>query len=98
MAYTREEIDHILTSNPRAVGRAMIVLFRRQTSDEQRSSNTRHQNGRGFSAYAARSGSYYARWVISGRRLTGRHLAKARSIALKHSRQLVEEANEKLAS
>jgi len=96
MAYTREDIDRILNSNPRAVGRAMIVLFQRQTADEQRRSSTRHQNGRGFNAYSARSGSYYARWVKSGRRLTGRHLAKARSIALRHSRQLVEEANEKL--
>ena len=97
MPYTRADIDRILNSNPRAVGRAMIVLFERQTADEQQRSSTRHQNGRGFNAYSARSGSYYARWVQSGRQLTGRHLVKARLIALRHSRQLVEEANDKLA-
>ena len=91
--WNREEINEMLETNPRAVGRAMVALFNRQTEDEKRANDTKHSNGRGFAGYAARSGSYYAHWVLKGRTLTGRHLTKARKIALRHSRQLVEEAN-----
>ncbi len=91
--WTRDEINGLLFSNPRAVERAMVVLHERQTQDEQQTSVTRYNNGRGFSATAARKGSYYARWVLSGRPLTGHHLVRARAIALRHSRQLVEVAN-----
>lgn len=38
----------------------------------------------------AKRGTYYAKWIQSGKRLTGEHLAKARKIALYHSRQLVK--------
>ncbi len=93
--WTRPQIDAILKSNDRAVDRAMLVLYARQTEDEKSSEQTKHANGRGFAHWAARSGSYYARWVQSGKRLTGQHLVKARKIALRHSKQLVEEANEK---
>ena len=93
--WTRKEIDHLLKNNSRAVQRAMIVLYNRQTADEQSTETTRHHNGIGFSHWAARSGTYYANWVLKGRRLSGRHLEKARKIALHHSRQLVEEANNK---
>ena len=34
-----------------------------------------------------------ANWVMSGRKLTGDHLAKARKICLKHSGQLTKIAN-----
>ena len=92
-SWARPEIDALLHKNSKAVERAMVVLFNRQTADEKAAEYTKHHNNRGFAAYAARSGTYYARWVLKGRRLTGHHLAKARKIALKHSRQLVEEAN-----
>ena len=91
--WTRNEIDALLKRSPRAVGRAMIVLHARQTADEQRADTTKHKNNRGFCSWAAKRGSYYARWVQSGRVLTGWHLQKATRIALYHSKQLVEEAN-----
>jgi len=95
--WTRTEIDGMLRGNPKAVERAMIVLFNRQTTDEQSAGNTKHSNGRGFAAYAANKGTYYANWVLKGRSLSRQHLANARKIALKHSRQLVEEANSKVS-
>jgi hypothetical protein len=91
--WTRDEINDILKSNPRAVERAMVRLFELQTESEKESSTTRNNNGVGFSSYAASSGSYYARWVISGRQLSGKHLETALKIALRHSRQLVDHAN-----
>lgn len=91
--WTREEVDSLLRRNDLAVERAMIALFHRQTRDEQHTSHTRHDNGVGFSAAYASKGSYYARWVLAGRRLTRHHLERARKIALLHSKQLVQEAN-----
>jgi|GEM_PF-2130296 len=91
----RADLIHQLKVNPRLVERAMVVLYERQTTDEQTNSNTVYQNGQGFCAYAARRGTYYAKYVLSGGRLTGVHLDRARNIAIKHVRQLVEMAERK---
>ena len=120
--FTREQIDAILRNNDAAVERAMIVLFERQTEDEQRVANTRHDNNRGFNCTDARAGTRFARWLQGmddsnrrrfpvkslrhpkASRVFHRHckngesvLDRARRIALRHSRQLVEEANNKKA-
>ena len=91
--WTRPEIDEMLRTRNDAVERGIVRLFQLQTNEEQQAESTRLNNGVGFASYAARSGTYYARWVISGRALSGKHLDKARAICLKHSRQLVEIAN-----
>ena len=93
--WTRDEIDAILRSNNAAVERAIIRLFERQTRTEQISESTHLHNSVGFSACHAKNGTYYAKWIQSGRHLTGTHLEKARKIALVHSKQLVEIANTK---
>jgi len=93
--WTRTDIDDMLRTRADAVERAMVVLYNRQTADEQSAGGTKYSNGRGFAAYAAFKGTYYAQWVLKGRRLSRHHLDNARKIALKHSRQLVEEANSK---
>lgn len=81
----------IMETNDRWVERAMLTLLARQTSQERASEATLEHNGRGFSSYAARPGTYYANWVKSGKNLTGKHLATARRIAIRHARQIVEE-------
>jgi hypothetical protein len=91
--WTRPEIDAMLRRNPKAVERGILSLFRRQTADEAAAQTTKYTNGIGFSAWAAKKGTYYANWIRGGRSLSGWHLENARKIALKHSRQLVEEAN-----
>ena len=91
--WTRTEIEALINGNDRAVERAMVAIWERQTADEQETQDTRHHNGRGFAAWSARSGTYFAEWVRSGRRLTGKHLVKARKIALYHSGQLTDFAN-----
>ena len=83
--WTRDAIDSLLVTNPRAVERAMVVLYDLQIRDEKAVGHTQHHNGVGFAANAARKGTYYARWVLSGRGLTGHHLERARAIALRHS-------------
>ncbi len=91
-------IKQVLLANNLAVERAILVLYARQTSDEQRAGSTTHRNGRGFNAFHAEMGTYYARWLQSGRHLTGKHLEKARKMSLQYAAQLLEEAQAKAAA
>lgn len=91
--WTRDEINRLLENNPHAVERAILRIYERQTSTEQARGDTLLHNGVGFSSCHAKRGTYYAKWILSGRHLTGEHLEKARRIAIHHSRQLVEIAN-----
>lgn len=118
MAHTRTDIDALLTRSDLAVERAIIVLFKLQTADEQRSSTTQHHNDKGFSMTDALVGTRFARFLLGMndnnevkfppkslkdpiadrifKRYGKRHgsvLGRARAIALKHSRQLVDVAN-----
>lgn len=86
----KAQVVSLLMSNDRAVERAMVALYNRQTVDEQRTSSTSHLNGRGFNAFHAERGTYWAKWVMSGRRLTGKHLDGARRMACHYARQLAE--------
>lgn len=90
-------IKWLLTMNDRAVERAIVAIYRRQTADEQSAGDTKHSNGIGFNGADARLGSYYARWILSGRSLTGNHLVKARTMSHKYVRQLVQIATENMA-
>lgn len=91
--WTKERIGRLLRCNDRAVERAVCALYARQTHDERSSDVTRHTNSRGFTAAHASRGSYYARWVLGGRRLTGWHLLRAREIVLHYTAQLADEAS-----
>lgn len=81
-----------LATNPLAVERAITVLYANQTADERAVSQTKHQNARGFNSADASRLSYYARWVGSGRHLTGHHLDRARATVGKYWRQLLRAA------
>jgi hypothetical protein len=87
-----EYISWLLTMNDHAVERAIVVLYNRQTSDEQTSQQTRHRNGRGFNSSDAHKGSYMANYILKGNHLSGKWLNDARIMALKYVNQLVEEA------
>ena len=92
---TREGIEALIARSDRAVERAILAIYARQTADEREAGNTRHSNGMGFAAPDAGLGSYYARWILSGRRLTGGHLARARQMSRKYAGQLLEVARDK---
>ena len=91
--FTREQIDNLLKKNSAAVERGILRLYSFQTQDEQASSTTKHHNGKGFSGPHARLGTYYAKWIASGKHLTGKHVGKALHICLVHSQQLTDFAN-----
>jgi hypothetical protein len=90
--WTPATIKALLDRSDKAVERAVVAIYQRQTSDEQDVGETRHHNGQGFASCHAHLGSYYARWILSGRHLTGHHLERARRMVRWYSKQLVEVA------
>lgn len=73
---TKEWLAAKVAAQPaRAIGRALLAIYNKQTDSEQHSTATKHSNGRGFSKPDARVGSIGARqyaahqtldeWVVS---------------------------------
>jgi hypothetical protein len=62
---TREGLLKLLNENQAAVERAVLVLQARQTADEQHGV-TKHENGRGWSAYDAKFGRDMFDWIMLG--------------------------------
>ena len=88
MSWNKEQIRQAIQTRDSVVERAIVAIYRLQTLDEQSSSETKHRNGVGFSGAHASLGTYYAKWILSGRKLTGNHLVKARAMALHYIGQL----------
>lgn len=91
--WTRNEIVHLLNSNDKAVERAIVRIYYNQTAEEQVSHQTKIRNNKGFNKVHDKKGSYYAKWVLQGNRLSGKYLEDARNMAIFYSKQLVEIAN-----
>jgi hypothetical protein len=92
--WNEASILQLIISNDRALERAIIAIYNRQTEDEKSASSTRHTNGIGFAGPDASLGSYYAKWLLSGRSLSGNHLLKARKMMMKYRGQLTRIANQ----
>jgi hypothetical protein len=87
-------IRRLLATNNVAVEKAILAIYQRQTSDEQRTAHTRHLNHCGFTAGDAHWGSRYAQWLQANpdRHLGGQHLDRARLMSMRYVRQLLEVA------
>jgi hypothetical protein len=98
-------IEAALDRSPAAVVRALELLYARQTSDEQVTATTRHDNERGFSQAHASTGTWLVTTVIAEGRaqgraerdlLRGKALDMGRTIAHRYARtQLLQVAYEK---
>jgi hypothetical protein len=93
--WNKETVTTLLMSNSKAVEHAILVVYKNQTADEQRSETVKYHNGEGFLPMHARRGTYYANWINSGKHLNGRHLEIARTMTLKYTRQLIDAINAK---
>ncbi len=93
--WTHDQMRELLMKDDRAVAAALVAIYNKQTEDEKRASDTYISNGVGFRANHAKRGSYYAKWIISGRALSGDHVDKGRKIALFYVQQLIDLANKK---
>ena len=100
--WTKETIIHLLNTNDLAVERAVVAIYDRQTTDEKRDSDTKHDNMIGFRANHASTRSFYARIILKGWKLDGHKkrahlhstkLVKARKFIGQYHRQLCEIAN-----
>lgn len=103
MTHTTETIKTLLTTSNAAVEKALIVLYERQTSDEQATGTTRNVNGRGFSAFDAEILSSFAcqveKKIGQGRKLgqclSEKQMELARKKVTRYAKQLAEVANAK---
>jgi len=96
--WDRSSLNDLFMKNDRAVERALIVLFNRQTADEKRTETTRVLNNRGFTAADADILSSLAKQVQRGRTLSPKQLGICRKAGkngicrlARYHRQLIEE-------
>ena len=86
----QEEIRTKVQSDSRWTERAVLAIFERQTEDEKQNDATLKRNGVGFSGSDAHLMSYYAKWLLAKKHLTGKHLERAQKIASKYAGQLAQ--------
>ena len=80
------------------VEKALLRLYREQTTLEQAAGTTREDNARGFNAPDSSILSYRARWLLSGRHLSGKHLEDSRTRLRKYATQLATYATQSALS
>jgi len=94
---TVEQIKAQLLTNQALLERAVVAIYEKQTADEQRSMETKHDNGIGFAGCDSRNGSYMAQYILKGigqygktygQNLSGKFLEKARKFMPKYAKQL----------
>ena len=103
---TKAQLTQLITRNDEvaveAVGRALVHLLNRQTTEEQRDNTTKNYNLRGFTPADARQGSIHARYFIKHRMLQPWQIqfwlkpnARGTLRLAKYWRQIDEEAKRK---
>lgn len=78
------------------LNKAVLAIFNLQTLSEKSSENTHIYNNVGFSAFDAKRMSYYAKWLLSGKTLSGHHKDLARKRILRYIKQLTKIANKEI--
>ena len=95
--WTREELLAAIwnqRNTSRSLERAMVQLLLRQTVDERYAEHTKHTNGRGFTAFHARTGTKLGKYAQTPTNTFGPvWQRKAYNIAKVHIGQLVEIVN-----
>lgn len=92
--WTEQSIVELINSSDKAVTRAVIAIYNRQTQDEKATHDTKHTNGIGFNSADAKLLSYCAKYAQQNNCvLTGNFLETARKRIVKYRKQLVQIAN-----
>ena len=91
--WSKEEIAFRLKQNDTWLERAVVAIFNQQTTSEQKSEVSVENNHRGFSGPDAHRLSYYAKWILAGKHLSGPHREIARKRIIKYAGQLAKIAN-----
>lgn len=97
------DIVRLLENNDKAICRALVVLYNRQTADEKVEGDAKYRNNRGFRPAHARMGSSMAEFFLKNGYLSEKQIAYWRvrgkqgmRISI-YWRQLLEEARKKAA-
>lgn len=93
--YNTEEIKELLKKNDKAIERAIVALYSRQTESEKNSEATVEKNGIGYNGFDAKFFSSLAQQIQSGRTLTAKQIQFARRGIMKYAKQLAEIANQR---
>lgn len=93
-----KQIREKVASDPAWVERAIVVIYQRQTADEQSARTTVHENKMGFAGPDAGILSDFARRILDGRHLSEKQLAVAYKLMPKYAKQLAAAAEAKKAS
>ena len=94
--WTVEEIKKNIMSSRKWVEQGVLAIYNKQTAEEKSDGEAIEDNGIGFSGAHACSGTYYAKWLLQGKHLSGKHLNKARDLILHYTKQLTKIANHKI--
>jgi hypothetical protein len=89
-------IRESLATKDEWVERGILAIYAKQTQDEKAVRETIVHNSVGFSSVHAHLGSYYAKWLLGGKHLSGKHLAKGRKLVLHYTKQLTKIANKEV--
>lgn len=93
--YTKEQILDKVQTDQKWLERAIIAIYDRQTTDEKATEDTIYHNKKGFKSCHAKRGSYYAKWILSGKHLTDYHVEKAKKMIKPYIGQLLKVIKEK---
>ena len=86
---TKTFIRNLIETNDRALSRAVVVIYERQTLEEQISELTQEHNGKGFTSFDAEILSSFAKQIQAGRTLSPKQISLARKKMIKYSSQLL---------
>jgi len=94
--WTPTEIKENILRSDLWLTKAILAIYALQTASEQSMEATTQLNHVGFSAFDAKRLSYYAKWLKSGRVLSGTHKEVARKKMLRYTKQLAKIANKEV--
>lgn len=87
--FTKEEIKEKLATDLQWMERGVIVLYQRQTRDEQSALQTMDANGVGFSGTDGRYLSWVAQYLLRGGHLSRHHVDKVAHKLPKYWKQIM---------
>jgi phage terminase Nu1 subunit (DNA packaging protein) len=90
--YTKEVIKSLLSTDSKWMERGVIVLYERQTQDEQKTGQTHVYNNRGFNSSDSRYMTWVAKWLLESKsnHLNEKHKAKVAKSLPKYWGQILE--------
>lgn len=92
---TKEQIKQKVMTDRLWTEKAVLAIYKLQTSDEQRGKFTNHENKVGFNKIDAEILTSFAQWLLTGRHLSQKQLSIAQKRIGKYSGQLYAIASQK---